>query len=945
MINLFNLLEELNKKMINLKQECKISDFRILLNANNTIMVYILSEIENKENVLSEISQYPDILVEFIDNKNDIPEDFLVDLLFSDPNTVNISSTQKRLGNLLNPIQKIHNEIPVVTFYSYKGGVGRSTTLASCASYLSIHHKKKIVILDCDFEAPGFTNFFLEDPSSPFHKNGLVEYFLDNEDDEVPLNNYYWEVSKKFSGEGEIYVFPAGNLEDDEVFGSIFKTHRSHYLNGLTRIDMFSQDILVNQFIKLFDDIKERINPDLILIDSRTGFNDIFGISAFRLSNLVIGFFGNNIQTKPGLNFFLDTLLQVNAPQLLVVNSIIPQANKRKWFSIFRDDVESYLNKISEIQNAGKDDSNILTVKMFSIPFNEVLNNIGTKQEDYLDYIELIEKNSLSEYGELFEYVNGIIDELHPLNDIIKKDKAIKIESKIDLDTLQEEVASEKNSLKQQILVNLKEKMPQLYAENIDDFESEYHENRYFYRTCMEDLFNQNKLLVLGNKGTGKSYIYKSLKNAHIVKELQRRANKTDHDYYFLHIIDSTKRIDTIKFDNIVTSDNTEQFFERFWTVYIWNAIMLESPYGYNSPLNIGSISDDNETAKRFKSYIQDDEVIISIENDLRDLDKYLLEQGKKQLVIIFDELDSIVKPHKWSDRVSPLINLCKKMNYSSIFPKLFLRSDLFEKISNINNKKELTNRSISIEWTREELFAYFFKLVLSHSKEDFFKLTKLYAYYPSFYINKVVSNIAKAGDQPPLDDYTLRHLSSTFFGKYADVNNTPRYGESYDWFFTNLKNANDTISLRPFIDLLSISVEHALKDDKSESPILPQYYYTHGKAREHAVQNHFMDLASEKGNEDLIPIFNYIRDKASFRLKKEQLTQREFFDLLDDILSNCELTENNSRDAIILLLEVNGIIRSKFVRVGNIPHKNYQFALLYKYYLGLKSKSKRHKS
>lgn len=943
MIRLFETLETLDKKMAKLKSVSEIFDYRILLTVNDTIKLYVLSGNRTEHEIESELKGFSHVSVEFMKMGDESSDDFLTDLLFSDTKTINISNTQRRLGNLINPIQKINSSLPVVTFYSYKGGVGRSTSLASCASYLSIHYKKRIVILDCDFEAPGFTNFFLEDPSSPLYKNGLVEYFLDSEDEIVNLNNYYWEASKKFSGEGEIYVFPAGNLDDEEAAGDIFKTHRSHYLNGLTRIDMFSPNILVDQFVRLFEHIKERINPDLILIDSRTGFNDIFGISAFRLSNLVVGFFGNSVQTRPGLNFFLDTLLQPNAPQLLIANSIIPQANKRKWFSLFKEDVENYLKKISNALESEKEDANILSVKMYPIPYNEVLNNIGTRQEDYLDYIELIEKNTLSEYVVLFEEINSIIDEVSPKENVSLSLNE-EVDSKINLDTLAEEVISEKKRLKQEILVNLKDKMPQLYAENIDDFEDEYQSNRYFYRLCMEDLFNQNKILVLGNKGTGKSYIYKSLKNEHIVNELQKRANKTNFNYHFLHIVEKNKKIDTVKFDDVVISDNKEQYFERFWTVYIWNAIMLERPYGYISDLELHTIKDDNETARRFKETIQSDDAIIAIENDLYKLDQYLLDCQNSQLIIIFDELDNIVKPHKWSERISPLVNLCKKMNYSSIFPKLFLRSDLFEKISNINNKKELANRTISIEWNRQELFAYFFKLILSHSKAEFFNLTKKYGYYPAFYINKVEANIAKSGDQPPLDDYTLKHLCATFFGKYADVNNTPRYGESYDWFFTNLKNANDTISLRPFIDLLSISVTHALNEDHSDNPILPQYYYTHGKAREHAVENHFMDLASEKGNGDLIPIFNYIRDKASIRYKKEQLTQKEFFSLLDDILVNCELEESNSRDSIIQLLELNGIIRSKFVRVGSIPHKNYQFALLYKYYLGLKSRSKRHK-
>src|SRR5690606_18808483 len=103
---------------------------------------------------------------------------------------------------------------------------------------------------------------------------------------------------------------------------------------------------------------------------------------------------------------------------------------------------------------------------------------------------------------------------------------------------------------------------------------------------------------------------------------------------------------------------------------------------------------------------------------------------------------------------------------------------------------------------------------------------------------------------------------------KYADTSNTPRFGESYDWFFKNLKNSNETISLRPFLDLLAESVNWALSEDNNEKPILPQYYYSHGRARGKAVERHFRDLANEKGNEDLNYIFNYIRDDAPQQFK-----------------------------------------------------------------------------
>lgn len=134
---------------------------------------------------------------------------------------------------------------------------------------------------------------------------------------------------------------------------------------------------------------------------------------------------------------------------------------------------------------------------------------------------------------------------------------------------------------------------------------------------------------------------------------------------------------------------------------------MLDAPYGYKSSLEIVPILDDVATASRFKETISSDEKMIAIEYDLQQLNSYLRDKNSK-IIIIFDELDGIVKPHMWSERISPLINLCRRMKYDSISPKLFLRSDLYEKISNLNNKNELSNRTISIEWNREELFAYF---------------------------------------------------------------------------------------------------------------------------------------------------------------------------------------------------------------------------------------------
>ena len=49
--------------------------------------------------------------------------------------------------------------------------------------------------------------------------------------------------------------------------------------------------------------------------------------------------------------------------------------------------------------------------------------------------------------------------------------------------------------------------------------------------------------------------------------------------------------------------------------------------------------------------------------------------------------VDFIVKPILWSNIISPLIDYCRSLSYLKIKPKLFLRRDLYNKLTNLTNK------------------------------------------------------------------------------------------------------------------------------------------------------------------------------------------------------------------------------------------------------------------
>ena len=967
MILLFGFLAKIESTLLSMKNKHLIVDFKITIRVNNRAIICILIEEEALRAIIKlELDKFKHDKIEFeyIEN-SDITSDPYYKNLFSMKDTVYLDS-RKNLSNLLelNNNIKLGINSKVATFYSYKGGVGRSTTLASCAAFLSNHFGKKILIIDCDLEAPGFTNYFLEEPDQVINHIGVVEYFMDLDFSPETINiyDYVWEVGKDFSGDGNIWIMPAGNLSDESIQGdNILKTHKGHYLEGLARIDTSSSFIMGEKFSTLLKQADSIMQPDLILIDSRTGFNDIFGITALNISDLVVGVFGSNAQNMPGINFFMDRIIESkNGLNAVMINAIL---SRRSSFPKFEEYVDSY------IQNNNTNEDDLIAIKTFPVTRYSVLESLGTIEENKSDFIDLINNKRFPEYNDIFLYINEIllaneaidvfnVNDLYEVSEIHKTENSkilnIKEESErctnnlmsLDLRKAYEEIKKinnftssfEKNLsigiqkvLKKRIISKLKKDWPSLYGEHAN----QEMKRNIFFRRSMEDIFNSSKFIILGNKGTGKTFLYEALKDSEIVNKIQEKAQKKG-SFEFFHVIDkdAEKFFDT----NIFEEDSNEQFYYRFWIIYIWNAIMLEAEnrLGFKSKLVVNPIQSNTKTKNRFIEIIKNDDLFIQTEEDLEALDKFLIASKNQQnLIVIFDGLDQVVKPIHWHFKIVPLINYWRNHSFSRISPKLFIRSDLFEKLTNITNVKELKNQAISIEWNQEELFGYFFKLVLTTSKEEFFRYM-LFTKSNTFELIQKIKQKSGLDNQIPLEAYYILPLVRSFFGQYASADNTPRFGESYDWFYRNLKNANNTISLRPFIDLLNNSIEYANNVDNSPFPILPAFYYAHGEARKISLDNHFSDLVSEQGNEVLRLICNHIREKKSTMPIYLEVRKNEMYNLLKEIITTYNLKDNTIEE-LLFQLKVNGIVSENFRGSG----LSYSFALLYKYYLGLKSRPK----
>ena len=178
----------------------------------------------------------------------------------------------------------------VTTFYSFKGGVGRTMALVNVAVELA-QRGRRVLAVDFDLEAPGLDTFKVFRTRKK--RSGIVDFVTEYlEAGRAPAVEHFVHESKGVGEkDGGLWVMPSGE-------------QHGRYAASFREIDWLDLYERRDGYL-LFEDLKAQweqvVKPDYVLIDSRTGHTDTGGICTRQLPDAVAILFFPNDQNLRGL--------------------------------------------------------------------------------------------------------------------------------------------------------------------------------------------------------------------------------------------------------------------------------------------------------------------------------------------------------------------------------------------------------------------------------------------------------------------------------------------------------------------------------------------------------------------------------------------------------------------------------------------------------------------
>ncbi len=562
-----------------------------------------------------------------------------------------------------------------VTFYSFKGGVGRTTALTHVASILAMRGLK-IVAVDLDLEAPGLSTAFNLKPQP---KYGIVDYFYERSylpegvEPSISIAEIFGEVRIP-NATGRLFVVPAGFLNLDYI-SKVDDLHATTVIDGN------------NSLWSIFKgEIQEQLKPDIILVDSRTGINQWGALSLIQAADEAIIFMFPNEQNRQGVEVLLRSLQSLKDLSINFVFSPVPditQVGLAKVQPIWESLMKILKNATNENYETDEDESEL---DNYRTPIEELL------VIPYLVPIALADSYPVPGTQDYYTKIANSIDEK---TDELKRSTVL-------------------NSTTEQRW-NIIES---LHFPEVNAADTRQDLSLLFQRTTdFEKFLDETTCLIRGRKGTGKTALYwLFLKHENVAQKLGRgRLDNTVCLSAHGRFQESRPSRDEFQSIHQALQQNSGSW-EAFWRAYLLLRYHQERSFDFprgkkGEKFNdlkkiINDLSQETWQSEHTEALVElstNYKLRLTIKDAIGIINQEARNNSQK-LWFLYDDLDEDFPAGEVRQEalagLFQLVQSCDASRLAEIRFKIFLREDIWNRLI-FDNKSHFTGRDIILQWTK----------------------------------------------------------------------------------------------------------------------------------------------------------------------------------------------------------------------------------------------------
>lgn len=612
-----------------------------------------------------------------ISSKKNNPYPLFKDYMYVDDST-----------NVEDEIQELKGS-KVVAFHSYKGGVGRTLSLISLAKEIieEYNANKKVLIIDSDIEAPGLTWLAnQENYSSQISYLDILSIIHAKGYDEEVISNIATVVERSTL-----------EFNTNKIIGNHYFIPTYRYKEQLFDIYSKPENILMSDsnkyvIVDFLSKLGKELDVDMVLIDLRAGVSEYSAPFLFdpRVTKYLVS--STSYQSAYGTNLILNQINKQkysNNVNTQVILTMVPSDFSREA----REKVYNLLMEVNDKDVLQNEDEETLALSdyIIEVPASDSLIHLG----------------NLRHICNQLKHADSVSREMKKIAQMLCEKKALKSKT-IDRDEFlkklneltESEITAEGNGVDTSKILNTKA----LESMAVD------------FRTEIP------KLVVLGVKGSGKTYIYKQMLFAktwaNFISNLGKKSRLKNNALIFPLISSSNKQKFTSLIQECIKNCHEEIPFvvdEKSFSTKIINEIKekKEKNLSESNWINVWK----EIIIKVFKSKLE----------SLEKIDSYLQEQNK-QIVFIVDGLEDIFKDYidnkSEKNAISTLcidiVNILNELPYGNIGIVNFMRRDIAE-LAIQTNYEQFKNQyyRYQLEWSQTDALRLALWLANNVSKDN----------------------------------------------------------------------------------------------------------------------------------------------------------------------------------------------------------------------------------